>query len=129
MRFSRANELRVDDSKPASARRLASRFQCLEIVELAVVLNDDELSAAGVGNAVRFTEFVQHPRAFDAQSRLQRPGGIVDARMNHLTVMSARAHAWAWFALENADAVTTLGYRPRSCESDDPGADDRDIDV
>ena len=121
--------MRVDDSKPASAIGLAARPQCLEVVELVVVLNDDELSAAAVRHAVRLAELVQHPRAFDAQSRLQRPGGIVDARMNHLTVVSARAHAGAWFALENAHAVTALGYRPRCCESDDAGADDGDVYV
>ena len=92
-------------------------------------MNDDELSAAIMRDAVRLAKLVQHPRAFDAQSRLERAGGIVDARMNHLTVVSARAHAWARFTLENAYAVTALRYRAGCGEPDDAGADHRDVYV
>jgi hypothetical protein len=49
--------------------------------------------------------------------------------MNHLTVVSARAHAWARFTLENADAVTALRYRAGCGEPDDTGADHRDVYV
>jgi hypothetical protein len=92
-------------------------------------LNDDELSTSVVLDAVRLTKLVQHPRAFDAQPRLERAGGIVNARVNHLTVVSARAHAWAWFTLENADAVTALRYRAGCGKPDDTGADHRDVYV
>jgi hypothetical protein len=129
MRLSRADELCVDDSEPARAIRLAACLQFLEFVEFAVVLNDDELSAPIVRDAVRLAKLVQHPRAFDAQSRLEGADGIVDARVNHLTVVSARAHAWARFTLENADAVTALRYRAGCGEPDDTGADHRDVYV
>jgi hypothetical protein len=91
---------------PSPRTRIAS-----SALDLAVVVRDDQLSAAGMRHVVGRTELVEHARAVHAVPCLQAAGRIVHAAVNHLAVVRAGAHA----GLGSRSRTQTL--RPR-CASD-----------
>ena len=111
------------------AVRLAPGAAAFERADLGRSCADDQLAAAPVRDAVRRAELVEQPRAVDAVPRLQRASRIVDAGVNHLAVVRARAHAGARLALEHTDAVAAPGDGQRRGQADHACADHRGINL
>ena len=84
----------------------AAPLELVEARELAVVQRDDDLPAALGGDAVLFAVVVQPCGALDAQPRLERARGVVDARMDDAAVVAV------WPAATRDAPSTTARRRP-----------------
>ena len=63
VRLARADERRVDQLEALDTVGLPSSLQCLERLDFVVVVRDDQLAAAAMGNGVGRAELVEHARA------------------------------------------------------------------
>src|SRR5690606_28855693 len=67
--------------QPRYAVRPPAPLELVERRQLAAVEGDDELPRLLRGDPARLAVLVEEARALDAEARLQRPGGVVDARV------------------------------------------------
>jgi hypothetical protein len=109
--------------------RPATPLQRLELVHLVLVVGDDQLPRTHVRYAVTRAEGVHQVAPLHAQARLERAGGIVDARVNDAAVVGAGVHAWTRVALEQADRRAGGGDRAGRGQAGDASAYDRDVDL
>jgi len=123
----RANERRVYDRQARDAVACSILRERLEGLEIIFLVGQDELSAALVRDSFTCAEVIQTRCAFDAQPRLQRSLGIVDAGVDYAAVVRARVHAGARVALENRHAAARLCQFRCDGQPDHARADDGDI--
>ena len=94
----RAMNARSTISRPLDAVVASRALRALRARHLVLVVRDDQLAAARVRHVVLGAELVQQTAPFDAQPRLERAGGIVDARVDDAAVVragvEARAAGW-----------------------------------
>ena len=121
------DELAIDDLETFDAVGVAARLQRLELLPLAFVVRDDELSRFPVGHALARAELVQQAAPFDAEPRLQRARRIVHAGMDDAAVVRARVHPRTRMPLEHAYRLSALGDGARRRESGHTRADHRNV--
>ena len=116
------DELRADHLEARAVRR-ATSAQVLERRDFVFVGGYEQLSTAGMWNAVKFAEPEEPLSTFDAEPCLERPRWIVDAGMNHAAVVRAHPAPDARVALEHADACSAFGKSQRARQTDDAASD------
>ncbi len=85
---------------------------------------DDQLAQPSVRHAMAGAKIIQQVFAYDAELRLQRTLGIIDAGMDHLTVAGAGLHA-DMVVLFQDDGVQPIQRQPaRDRQPHRTGADD-----
>src|SRR3954471_24642928 len=121
MRLDLAESLRPDPLKAGDAVRLSAPLEFVEPTQLRLPGRDDDLPVSlridSVGGAV-----VVEPRGpLDAEPRLQRPGGVVDAGVDHPAGVAALVGGDPGVALEHHDfgAWMALLQLARGGEADD----------
>jgi hypothetical protein len=106
-----------------------ARGQRFERGDLPGGRGDDELAAARVRDVVAGGEVVEAFAAFDAQGRLERVGGVVDAGVNDAAVAGAGLVAEARMLLQQTDREPRLRDRQRAGQAGDASTHDSHIDV
>ena len=96
--------------------------------DLSRIGGDQQLAAAPMRNAVRFTVAVELLSPRHAEPRFQRAGGVVDAGMNHLAVARASARADGAGAFQNHCFQAPLTKRTTDGQADHSGADHHCVD-
>src|SRR5205823_7604384 len=97
--------------------------QRFESGDFAAIGGDNELAALFVRHVVRAAELVEERPSFDTEPRLQRAGGIVDARVNDAAVVRAGFETRTRMFLEDADRQVAFRDRQRRGEARDAAAD------
>src|SRR5262245_173272 len=98
-----AQSLRTD-RLAGDAVRTSPLLELDEPRELRFVHGDDDLAADRKRHAFAGAEFLHHPLAPPASGRLQRPGPVVEAGVEHAGVPSRLVAGDAAFLLEDDDA-------------------------
>jgi hypothetical protein len=121
----------VQAPQPGHAVGAPSTLELVERAELARPGRDDDLAAALVGDPALLAQVLHEPRALDAQARLERPGGVVDARVQDAAVVAGLVAADLGLALEHrhAPARVAQDQLARDGQPDDARADDDDVGV
>jgi hypothetical protein len=118
----------VDHLEPANAVGETLSRQGLELPEFTGIRGDYELAAAIVRDVVRLAEPVQPLGPLDAQPRLERARGIVDAGVNDAAVVGAGFHPRTGMLLDVADGKTDgRQFRGRR-KARDSAADDQNVE-
>src|SRR5262249_22638676 len=107
----------------------AAPLQRLELSDLGGIVRDDQLAALRVRHLVALAELVEQMTSFDAEPRLQRAGGIVDAGVDDAAVVGAGVLSPPRMALEDADRNAARRDRTRRGQAGDAGADDGNVDA
>ena len=116
---------------PSTIRSPGTRFPAalekgLEPRQLGVVYRDHDLAAFCDGDGVLGAEAPQQPGAGDTQLRLQGPGRVVQARVDHPAVVAALMGADGVLPFDDDDhrGRVRLHQSAGHCQSDDASADD-----
>ena len=86
-----------------------------------------EFAAIAVRHVVRHAEFIQQPVARDAMPGFQCAARIINSRMNHAAVASARAHAQPGHLLNKKDIAPPPRNSARHGAPHNAAADDNDV--
>ena len=126
VRLELAQLVALDPPQPGHGVRRASSLELAQPLELGLVDRDDELPALVVGEAALRAVGAQQLDAAPAQARLQRPGRVVDARVDDAAVAAGLVQRDVVLLLEHGhDRVgPELRQPPRDREPEDAGADD-----
>src|ERR1700704_114013 len=129
VRLHRLDLAAIEPAKAANAVGATAAFELPQARELRDLRSDDQLAAAIVGDTPLLAVAIELGRALQAQPRLQRPRGVVDAGVQHARVVQALVGAEPSLALQHADRGPRFaaGHLTRDCEPDDPTADDREV--
>ena len=117
---------------PAQALDAVGDAAALELVELRPLRlrdRDDQLAGAAGRQPARLAVVEELARALGAEARLERAGGVVDARVQDAGVVPGLMEARDRLALEHRDGAVGLPRQQlaRHREADDAGADDDDV--
>ena len=112
---------RVEQFEPFDAVRPATLEQRDEGLCFFSGCGHDQLAAAGMRHAVAFAELVQQRPAADAQGGFERAWRVVEAGVDHATVVGAGVEAGPRMPLEQAHRAALL----RQCAGRGQAADSR----
>jgi hypothetical protein len=117
--------------EPAQPRHPVGGSTALELVErgqLAPVERHDQLPAALICHAPRLAVLGQLRGSRDAQPRLERAGGVVDAGVRHAGVVARLVQRRPRLAFEHDDSLPGMpaAELARDGQPEDPRADHRD---
>jgi hypothetical protein len=127
-RLAPGDERCIDELEAFHSVRVAARLQRHERRHFRLVCGDDDFSAAEVGDTVHGAKLVHHAAALHRQARLERAGGIVDARVDDAAIVGARVEARTRMSFNHADGKTAACDGGGGGESGDAGADHGHID-
>jgi hypothetical protein len=120
---------RIDLLKPTEAVRKPAPFELRKRRKLALIECDDELAAELVGNPTLVREALEgfHPLA--AQTRLQRPGRVVQPGVDDTRVVAALVASQFRLFLKEGQAEARLRFEQtvRRGQPDQPASDDGDV--
>jgi hypothetical protein len=124
VRFQLAQPLGTDQLDRRNAVRKRPAVQLLEPRQLALVGCDDHLPAAEDRDPALVAVGEQGSGALDAELRLQRPGGVVDASVDDTARVARLVRTRHGFLVDDADVVTGTASLElaRGGEADDAGA-------
>src|SRR4030081_2912703 len=103
MRLYRLDLIAIEPAKPANAVGATATLELPQARELGDLTSDDQLAAPLVGDPPLAAVAIELGCPLQAQPSLQRPGGVVDAGMQHARVVPALVGAELSLALEHAD--------------------------
>lgn len=103
MRLNLANLVRLEPSQAGYAICLASALQLTQCGKLGLIGGDDQLADESVRNRPLVAEGRQPARSFDAQLRLERTWGVVDAAVDHAGVMTRLVGSYLWLLVDDED--------------------------
>lgn len=92
-----------------------------------VARRHDQLAALAEWYTVRGAKFVQHTSSADTMKGAQRPGRVVQSRVDDLAVARGNSGANASSPLRDDHSVSIPCQCPRAGQSDHTGADDEDL--
>jgi len=104
-------------------------MQRVELVQLRCAGGDDQLAAAAVLDAALGAVAVEQSVAFDAQPRLQRPRGVIEAGVDHFAVAGAGDRAEGVGRFEDHDIAPGQGQRARRGQSDHTGTNHEGVNL
>jgi len=128
LRLELAGLARLQHAQVRDAVGARLSVELLQAGDLPRIGGDDQLAAAPVDDAAPLEVGVQRGPARDAQPRLERARGVVDAGVDHLAVARARPGSNRPFALEHHDLAACEREGARHREADHASADHHGID-
>ena len=129
LRLHRRNLAGADDLQIMHAGVRAAGPDGLEPADLRLVSGDDQLAAAGMGDASFGQIGIEPVLAGHAEPRLQRTLRIVEAGMDDLAVARGCLGADPFGGLDHQHLAPGQRQRPRDGEADDAGPDHHALDI
>jgi hypothetical protein len=126
-RLDRGDLVRPEPRHPLHPVRLRSALELVEPGEVGVAHGHHELPAALHGDPALRAVRVERGGALHAQPRLQRPGRVVEAGVDHAAVVAGLVRAEPVLPLEHDDPPSAQRELPGGGQPDDPPARDRDV--
>src|SRR6266516_2445993 len=130
MRLTLTDPGRADHLQPRHAVGRAPAVELVQGRELVFRGRHDEL-AAGIGlHAVAFAELVHQPRARGAEPGLERPGSVVDTRVDHPRVVAGLMFADRGLLVDDRQRGPGPPHEDltRRGDADDPAAHDHHVE-
>jgi hypothetical protein len=124
------NLLRADAAEPFDAVGLSARVDLGKRPEILLADGDDQLPVDAVGDPLLVTEPEQAIAPLSAESRLQRAGLVVDARVDDAAVVAALVEGEPLFLLEESDSGARSASKDLAGDrqADQSAADDEAVE-